>query len=108
MKNSDRSHTTGVLPPADVVQEKSGVSWNPPVVQTSPNIGENMSDGIKLTDLPPLETGCTIDMGPPMGKLYMGRACWDKFIEVFGREPTREEFLLDWYDYDFDRVKPKE
>lgn len=42
-----------------------------------------------------------------MGKLYMGECLVRKFLEVFGREPTDSEYMGDWYDADFNRLKCK-
>ncbi len=42
-----------------------------------------------------------------MGKLYMGECLVRKFLEVFGREPTDSEYMGDWYDADFSRLKGK-
>lgn len=42
-----------------------------------------------------------------MGKLYMGECLTRKFLEVFGREPTDNEYMGDWYDIDFERLKGK-
>lgn len=42
-----------------------------------------------------------------MGQLYMGECLTRKFLEVFGRKPTDSEYMGDWYDVDFDRLKGK-
>lgn len=50
--------------------------------------------------------GGTLNVGS-LGKLYFGDALVEKFKEVFGREPTQEEYWGDWYDVDFEKMKPK-
>lgn len=63
---------------------------------------------MKLSDVAELlkeRGGLTLDIGGGMGRLYLGQDLVVKFREVFGRDPTDREQQMDWYDFDFERMK---